>query len=127
MLTVVSKVAGNIGVLDTDDGVIEWVSKEELFSYIDRGIAINNVNYSDKSVSPKVAVLDYKLCNFMNGSNIFQNVKSFMKNSSSFQLRLTNNKVLKGKYRVTKAGYIDLYFSVGVATQVPDSILGIQS
>lgn len=89
MLHLVKRVGINYGVLDDDDGVIDWVSKGDLERYVvGQGIAISGVAVDMSKLEPQVVSLTPEKSNFAGGENVFVNAKTFTINrSGNFTIR----------------------------------------
>lgn len=125
-LCLFSHVASNYGVIDLDDGAIDWVSKEDLIKYA-KVINISGVDITSHTIKPVSCRLDANKCNWAtNKTNIFTVINSvfFNKNYNDGELVIItkDNKKFKGKvktictqgetYRaVTFYGHIIVFFS----------------
>lgn len=95
MFKLVSKVGTNFGVLDTRDGVLEWMDANTLTAYISNGIKIEGV--SGGEFIPSKHILPFGLCNWNNGENIFKTGNLFrITSSGSFSFK-SGKKAYKGK------------------------------
>ena len=94
MLILVKRVGTNFGVLDTDDGALDWVSKSELLEYAKK-VKIDGV--SDNSIEPVSTSLSPSKCNWSNGNNIFKYAKKVIVTvSNTFIIVTEQNKRFKG-------------------------------
>lgn len=125
-LCLFSRVASNYGVIDLDDGAIDWVSKEDLIKYA-KVVNISGVDITSHIIKPVFCRLDANKCNWAtNKTNIFTVINSvfFNKNYNDGELVIItkDNKKFKGKvktvcmqgetYRaVTFYGHIIVFFS----------------
>lgn len=92
MLHFICRVANNYGVIDTDDGVIEWVTKDELLEYAKQ---VDIVGVADMKPSP--CTIESSKCNWSKGNNIFTNLKDFScTNGRNFVICTIDNKKYKG-------------------------------
>lgn len=126
-LCLFSRVASNYGVIDLDDGVIDWVSKEDLIKYA-KSVQIAGVDVSSHTIKPVDCRLNMNKCNWTsNKTNIYVAAKSifFNKNYDDGELVIItlDNKKFKAKvktvcmqgdtYRaVTFYGHIVVFFDV---------------
>lgn len=125
-LCLFSRVANNYGVIDLDDGVIDWVSKEDLIKFANE-VEIAGVDTVGKHIAPVNCKLRMNKCVWTsNNTNIFIAAKSIFFNKDYNNGELTiitnDNKKFKGKvktvcmqgetYRaVTFYGHIIVFFS----------------
>lgn len=125
-LCLFSRVASNYGVIDLDDGAIDWVSKEDLIKYA-KMVNIAGVDITSHVIKPVSCRLNMNKCIWTsNNTNIFVAAKSIFFNKDYNNGKLTiitnDNKKFKGKvkticmqgdtYRaVTFYGHIIVFFS----------------
>lgn len=120
MLVFCKRVGSNYGVIDTDDGALDWVSKEELLNFA-KQVKILGVE-SGLSLHPKSVVLESRLCNWCKNGNIFKYAKSFRINPShKFELRTVDGKVFKGALDLY-FGNTALYFNNNVIVRIDANI-----
>lgn len=126
-LCLFSRVASNYGIIDLDDGAIDWVSKEDLIKYA-KMVNIAGVDVTSHVIKPVSCRLNMNKCIWTsNNTNIFVAAKSIFFNKDYNNGELTiitnDNKKFKGKvktvcmqgdnYRaVTFYGHIIVFFSV---------------
>lgn len=77
MLYFTCRVGTNYGVVDTDDGALDWITKEELLEYA-KLVHIEGVD----TMKPISCSIESGKCNWSKGSNIFENAKTITKVSS---------------------------------------------
>lgn len=77
-LCLFSRVGNNYGVIDLDDGQIDWLTKEDLISCA-KEVKINGVDLSSRLLKPVICELAWNKCNWSNGLNIFQDIRSVFK------------------------------------------------
>lgn len=126
-LCLFSRVASNYGVIDLDDGAIDWVSKEDLIKYA-KVVPIAGVDVNSHTIQPVNCRLSMDKCNWTaNKTNIYVAAKSvfFSKDYEDGELVIItfDNKKFKAKvktvhlqgdtYRaVTFYGHIVVFFDV---------------
>lgn len=116
MFAVIKNVAGNYGVIDTEDGVIEWLSKADLQRYISSGVQIGGV--SNTGITPVRVTIPAQLCNWNNGENIFLTGSLFTESASGdFKFR-SGKKTYKGKIIHRDSTSYGLLFSLNVVVVV---------
>lgn len=72
MLHLMRRVGRNYGVLDDDDGVVEWVTVEELRDLVTRqGLQIAGVTKDMSKLVSQTVKLPASKCNFAQGKNVF--------------------------------------------------------
>lgn len=72
-LCLFQRVGSNYGIIDLDDGVIDWVTKDDLISFANK-CPITGVDLVNKVIKPLSCILDCTKCNWnKDGSNIFDN------------------------------------------------------
>lgn len=124
-LCLFSRVGNNYGVIDLDDGRIDWVSKEDLIKFA-KEVEIVGVDTVGKHIAPVNCRLNMDKCVWTsNNTNIFVAAKSIFFNKDYNNGELTvitnDNKKFKGKvktvcmqgdnYRVvTFYGHIIVFF-----------------
>lgn len=140
MYGVIYNLAGKIGIVDTDDGVIERIEKEKVDELVKNGVHIAGAS-PDGTYKPKIMNVAYGLMNYAEGNgNIFT---SFVKHSltktsdvdGKFSLTVKSgggkSKEYKGTYTIMKdcskygvagEGAV-LKFSINIITVIPLSIL----
>lgn len=90
------RVGCNYGVVDSEDGAIDWLTKEELQRIVKDGVSIEGINEDCSEFVPQLVILNAKLCNWADGQNVFTNVKWFnLSRDGSFKMR-AGNKTFKG-------------------------------
>lgn len=120
-------VANNYGVIDLGDGIIDWVSKEELIKYA-KLVSISGVDIESHTIKPVFCRLDVNKCNWAtNKTNIFTVINSIFFNQNynggDLVIITKDNKKFRGKvntvsmqgetYRtVTFYGHIVVFFSI---------------
>lgn len=125
-LCLFSRVASNYGVIDLDDGAIDWVSKEDLIKYA-KVVPIAGVDVNSHTIQPVNCRLSMDKCNWStNKANIYVAAKSvfFSKDYEDGDLVIVtlDNKKFRAKvktvclqgdtYRaVTFYGHIIVFFS----------------
>lgn len=123
-LCLISRVGGNYGVIDITDGVIEWVTKEDLIKY-SKVCKIAGVDTSTHSIAPVSCRVNADKCNWAsNKANIFTSSKSvfFNKNTKEIVFITDGSKKFKGKvqqvnmqgvlyYTITFYGHVIVFFS----------------
>jgi hypothetical protein len=121
MLKVISQIGTNYGVIDTDDGIIEWTSADALKKYMQEGVVIDGVYPT--GIAPLPIELDWTLCNWCNNENIFKHMKmhTFYENGT-FSIRCDNKKTFKGRWQPHGNDSIALKFNIGIRTYVKKSI-----
>lgn len=113
MLYFVTRVGNNYGVLDTDDGSIDWISKEQFCEFAK---LVHIEGFSD--MKPRVVVLPSSKCNWSSSKNIFKDVRSIIRyGSNEFILRTNSGKRFKGVLLVRDNKYF-LHFSYNVAVPI---------
>lgn len=110
MLVFLKQVGTNFGVIDTDDGVIDWVTKDQLLNYAKqisiKGVASNGLTKNVVSVNPAV-------CNWDKGANVFKTIKYLtISKSGEFIITTMGGKRLKGY--VSSDMYLNFSFNVRV-------------
>lgn len=122
MFVLCAKVATNYGVVDTEDGAIDWCTKEQIQAYLAQGLVIKGISDCNGVPTPQTVDLPYTLCNWNNGANIFSTRSDFSVNiDGSFKLR-AGKKVYKGKLR-RKDNELVLKFSFNIRTVLSASFL----
>ena len=115
MLVLVKQVGANYGVLDTDDGVLDWVSKAELLAF-SKQVDIVGVNPSGK-LEPTSTTITPDKCNWSKGQNIFKTIIELQVNGhSEFILTTEEGKKYKG---TIIANHLTLYFKFNTNILVP--------
>lgn len=127
MFHVIGSVGGKIGVLDTEDGVIEWLPKDEVIKAVKLGISISGYESGDKFVRSRCTVTPDK-CNWSPSGNIFSPGSKFQLEvkkrdegveAGNFKLKV-GNKVLKGSFTDSKqTPMVDLLFYGCVTVLLP--------
>ena len=114
MLVLVKQVGANYGVLDTDDGVLDWVSKTDLLDF-SKQVNIVGVNPSGK-LEPTSATVTPDKCNWSKGQNIFKTIANLqVSGHSEFILTTEADK----KYKGTIIAGSTLYFKFNANILVP--------
>lgn len=114
MLVLVKQVGANYGVLDTDDGALDWVSKTELLDF-SKQVNIVGVNPSGK-LEPTSATITPDKCNWSKGQNIFKTIANLQMNRH-FEFILSTEACKK--YRGTIIIGSTLYFKFNANILVP--------
>lgn len=114
MLVLVKQVGANYGVLDTDDGALDWVSKTELLDF-SKQVNIVGVNSSGK-LEPTSATITSDKCNWSKGQNIFKTIANLQMNRH-FEFILSTE--AGKKYRGTIIIGSTLYFKFNANILVP--------
>lgn len=114
MLVLVKQVGTNYGVLDTDDGELDWVSKTDLLNF-SKQVNIVGVNQSGK-LEPTSATVTPDKCNWSKGQNIFETVANLQMNRH-FEFILSTE--AGKKYRGTIIIGSTLYFKFNANILVP--------
>lgn len=113
MLYFTCRVANNYGVVDSDDGALEWVTKEELLEFA-KLVRINGV----ADMKPVSCCLDSGKCNWSKGENIFTSAKSITSmNGVDFVITTEQGKKYKGKVVKTKTGFF-MHFTCNVKVPI---------
>ena len=121
MYVLVSKVGCNYGILDTDDGALDWVTLETIQSVVSKGTVINGV--SSSGLTPQDCFINQSLCNWANGQNVFAIGRGLVISQKGAFKFLAGKKAFKGKVVNTEGGIYTLRFNFGVVTKVADSTL----
>lgn len=114
MLVLVKQVGANYGVLDTDDGALDWVSKTELLDF-SKQVNIVGVNLPDE-LEPTFATITPDKCNWSRGQNIFKTVANLQMNRH-FEFILTTE--AGKKYKGTIINSNTMYFKFNANILVP--------
>lgn len=114
MLVLVKQVGANYGVLDTDDGALDWVSKTELLDF-SKQVNIVGVNPAGK-LEPTSATVTPDKCNWSKGKNIFKTVANLQMNRH-FEFILTTE--AGKKYKGTIIIGSTIYFKFNANILVP--------
>lgn len=77
-LCLFSRIGNNYGVIDLDDGQIDWLTKDELFDCA-KNVKIFGVDSLLHLLHPVTCELAWNKCNWSSGTNIFQDVRSVFK------------------------------------------------
>lgn len=113
------RVGVNFGVFDTDDGAIDWLSKEELESYVSDGVEIRGVSKDLSTFDGQTVVVCPNLCNWDDGENVFLNAKWWRTDKrGSFSLRVAR-KTIKGVLYSSRKIFGVVAFNYGVQVLVP--------
>lgn len=122
MFYIVTRIVDKYGVIDTDDGVIEYLTLDGLKDAVAQGLTIEGWNNG----SPKKAVctLPSNLCNWAGGQNVFEVGSSFrMDKSGKFKFK-AGKKEFKGQAVIPEnGGNAELTFTIGVKTSIPVATL----
>lgn len=121
MYVLVSKVGCNYGILDTNDGALDWVDQSTVQAVLNRGISIAGVTPS--GIVPQDYNLQSTLCNWNNGQNIFQIGRGLVISKKGEFKFIAGKKTYKGKVISVNNGVYTLRFNFGVVTQVNASVL----
>ena len=93
MFYFVKQVGTNFGIYDSDDGTIEWITKQELLEY-SKKVAIAGVSDG----KPQSCTIESNKCNLDNGRNIFKTCKSIsINNKGDFAIITTSGRKYSGK------------------------------
>lgn len=107
MFSVVCKVGSNIGVYDSDDSTVEFISKHQVIQYLKSGITIAGATLkSEDELSLVVCdiILDSRLFNYNNGQNIFRTATSVRRENCSAYSFVSGKK----KYRCTIISCVEM-------------------
>lgn len=116
------RVGSNYSIIDTDDGVIDWMSKEELEGYVvGSKIPIQGVAKDMSELKPQVVVLDAAKCNWADGENVFAVVKSFFVTMNGSFTMKAGKKKFKGVIHRVNDSLARLEFNYGVHVEIPIS------
>lgn len=134
MFVCIQRVGSNFGIIDTNDGVIEWVNKQKLIAYAKQvqigGVTLIN-NGTDVQTQYMKTSLDPQLCNWADGNNIFRQhwvITKDQKDSRftwrTIQFRVgTCKKAFKAAVSPVDAnGMITLHFSFNVLVTIPATL-----
>lgn len=99
MFYFLKRVGCNYGILDSDDGAVDWIPKEEFDGYVKDGVDIVGVDKKTGELTPQMVELPASKCNWDGSENIFTNVRSFAvtAKTNKFELKAVNRKTFKGK------------------------------
>lgn len=119
MYVIYKQVGTRLGVLDTTDGVIEYMQKDAIQGLVDSGIEVKGFNGSREDVR-----LDWKLCNWLKkGGNIFEAARCFKK-TADFRFQFyAENKTYRGIVLNYGDDVITLRFYEGIIVEVPRVML----
>ena len=126
MLNVLCFVGGKYAVVDTEDGVIEWLAKADLINAVKLGLHVEGYLSEDKILKAPCS-LPKELCNWADGSNIFNlrhvlQVKVSERNGAdekgtfAISIPVTSSsgkkstKVMKGSYTKKSDGVIMTFY-----------------
>lgn len=99
-LCLFQRVGSNYGVIDLDDGVIDWITKEELIQYAKK-YPIAGVDLVNKTIKPVICSIPCSKCNWnKDDSNIFTDVRAF---NVKYNINDLSAKVITGSL-ITKTG-----------------------
>lgn len=114
MLVLVKQVGANYGVLDTDDGALDWVSRTELLDF-SKQVNIVGINSLGK-LEPTSATVTPDKCNWSKGQNIFKTIANLQVNRHfDFILSTEAGKKYKGTIIIGST----LYFKFNTNILVP--------
>lgn len=119
MFSCVGKLPGKIGIIDTSDGVIEWISVEKAKECIAAGIDV--VGYENGDFKKGRCKLDsYEKMNWSDAGNIIKTGHALKLDEKAGTLEFkSGKKTYKCKYKSVN-GVVELLFtSIGVSCQVP--------
>lgn len=109
------RVGNNYSVIDSDDGAIDWLSKNEIRGYVqDSGIDIQGVAKDMSELTPQIVPLEAEKCNWLDGENIFSAVKGFWVTCDGFFTLKAGKKQFKGAFRKVDEATARLEFNYGV-------------
>lgn len=111
MLVLVKQVGTNYGVLDTDDGALDWVSKTELLDF-SKQVNIVGVNPSGKLETTSATITPDK-CNWSKGQNIFKTVTNLQVNKH-FEFILTTEAGRKYKGTIIIGSPLNFKFNANI-------------
>lgn len=115
MYCLLRHVGNNYGILDTDDGAIDWMSEKELRGYVlDDKVAIQGVAPDMSKLVSQTVLLDASKCNWANGNNIFKTAKAFYVTLDGYFTLKADKKQFKGRVRRVDENTIRLEFNYGV-------------
>ena len=117
MYVLVSRVGNNFGILDTSDGVLDWLDEKTVKHLVQSGVLIEGIK--NGVIKPEPFEINYKLCNWVNNSNIFVNGSRFSYNSKNEFKFKVGTKIFKGKIIDQNNTCLKLKFTNGVVTSVP--------
>lgn len=121
MFCCVSRVASNYGVLDTDDGVIEWLDEATVRKYLQAGAVIRGFTLERGYEKIPAPVIPWTLCNWSGGQNIFQNGRVTRRNAAGDAEITCGKKKFKCKLFVSGAT-VNVFFSFNVQVAVPSNV-----
>lgn len=111
----IKRVGDKYGVLDSNDGVIDWVSQDELRTYLAQGTEVKGASADMKELVPQVVMLHPNLCNWLpEHGNIFSNAKKFMLYDNGRFVLKADGKQFKGFVRRLDAHTSMLQFNYNV-------------
>lgn len=127
MFYFLKRVGCNYAILDSDDGVVDWIPKEELDSYIKDGISITGVDSKTGELKNQLVELSAVKCNWDGGENIFSNASSFSiaARTGKFELKASGSKKFKGKLIKVDDSDARLAFNMGVYVPISISVYDI--
>lgn len=118
MFYIVTRVVDKYGVIDTDDGVIEYLTLDALKDAIAKGLTIEGWNNGEPKKT--VCTLPANLCNWAGGQNVFEVGNTFrMDKTGKFKFK-AGKKEFKGQVVIPEnGGNAELIFTLGVKTSIP--------
>lgn len=122
MYQLVARVGSMFGIVDTDDGAVDWLTMDSILALIKKGVSIYGIEPRIAGnvpvvINPSTCVLHAHKCNWWNGENVFKNAKSFMCSPSGKVQFRVGGKTYKGKI-VDGANGKFLQFSFNVAVPI---------
>ena len=109
------RIGNNYSVIDSDDGAIDWLSKNELRGYVqDSGIEIQGVAKDMSELKPQIVPLAAEKCNWADGENVFATARGFWVTTDGFFTLKAGKKQFKGALRKVNETVARLEFNYGV-------------
>lgn len=117
MLYFISRVGNNYGVIDTDDGIIEWVSQEQLLDYAKQVEIVGA-----KDMKPVPCTIESGKCNWSKGYNIFTSLKELTcANNKDFVIYTVEGKKYKGEVLSVQGEHM-LHFTCHVFVPISEFV-----
>lgn len=124
-LCLFQRVGTNYGVIDIDDGAIDWVTRDDVIQYANK-VPISGVDLKNKTIKPVKCYITSNKCNWnKDGSNIFYNMKLININivdNTGYLVTICGKKL---KFRLTKEGVISFIFYNNIIVRLDDAIISI--